>query len=581
MNRRVTILSMALCLALLVAAGRPPKHAMAAEKAPKPLAVVLPDDADTRGDWIGTYGSYAYILCGMRSPQSLYGGKGWPLDFSVNTGDPKEEARAWLSSAPAKRDRTVLLEPNGTKRTPGVFDDHGEVRPLGKGPDLHLRISIPEGPFLLSLYFFEVDWIQYRAHRILLFAGDSANAPLATARVDNFFKGKYKRFAVIGPVDLRIVIERGSSPNAQVSGIFLDKLSFPGMSLLDGTKYGEVGDAAGPQDVDAAHQSPDAALARLVAAKGAPAARDYYLRREAEFFRTMRDFERTRPEAYYRGLDATWTRAAERMDRALDLLGDGAQYLDGRVLRYYAARAECDWPGARAEARGIAQALYEQSVKATRPGPAQAEQLRAFAAALMEKGRRAEAGPFLEAYVAYCLGRLAPQSARDDLVTIGRTALTAGVPLPVAQGLAKWEEQHDGLSTSELLLLGSLYYVAGRNDDAWRVYKKVEPELKPGKQHAWCLVAMFTALLRMDRLAEAGVILDRLEAEYPEDAVLHEAQYRLGDYYFDKRDLKRAEECFEALLETTKSPVYQRMCREYIERIEHYQTVKSLKEAAD
>lgn len=582
MNRHLTILSMALCLVMLPAVERPAKHATAAEEADRPLATALADDEDTRGDWIGVYGSYAYILCGMRAPVSLYGGKGWPVEFSVNTGDPKEVARAWLSSAPAKRDRTVLLEPSGIRRTPGVFDDHGEVRPLGKGPDLHLRISIPEGPFLLSLYFFEVDWIQYRAHRVRLFAENENDTPLLTTHVDNFLKGKYKRFVVVGPASLRIVIERGLSPNAQVAGIFLDELGPPDMSFLDGTKYGDrPDDVATPPDIDAAHQSPGAALARLVAAHGAAAAREDYLRREIRFFRIMQAFERTRQEAYYRSLETTWTRAGKRIDCAVDLLGDSAHYLDGRILRYYAARAQCDWPRASAEASGLARALYEQSLKATRADPAQVEHLRRFAVGLMERGRRNEARPFLEAYVAYCLGRRAPQSAKDDLMEIGRTALTAGVSLPVAQGLDKWEKQHGRLSGQELLLLGSLYYVAGRNSEALSVYESVETELMPGRQHAWCRIAMLTALLRMDRLAEAQAVLDRLGADYPDGAELDEARYRLGDYHFDKRDLKRAEECFHALLETTESPVYKRMCREYIERIEHFQEVELLKSAAE
>ncbi len=172
----------------IFAAGR---TVVAAPKQPAPFAVVLADDDDTRGDWIGTYGTHGYVLCGMRSPYDLSGGAGWPpLSYSVATGDPEETARAWRSSAPTERDRSVLLEPSGLKRTAASWDDHGEVYPLGQGPDLHVQISIPDGPFLLSLYFFEIDWIQHRAYRIRVFADNLHGEPLAETEANNFFKGK-------------------------------------------------------------------------------------------------------------------------------------------------------------------------------------------------------------------------------------------------------------------------------------------------------------------------------------------------------------------------------------------------------
>jgi tetratricopeptide (TPR) repeat protein len=199
----------------------------------------------------------------------------------------------------------------------------------------------------------------------------------------------------------------------------------------------------------------------------------------------------------------------------------------------------------------------------------------------MAKGRRAEAAPFLEAYVAYCMERLAPQSAKEELLAIAKTALTAGVPLPVAQGLAKWQREHGGLSTQELILLGSLYYVAGRNAEALSVYESVEGTLKPGGQHTWCLITMLTALLRMDRFAEAKARIERLRADYPEAPEIDEGRYRLCAYHFDKRDLEQARECFDSLRQETLSPYYKELCDEYIRRIEHFQQVELLKAVAE
>ncbi|MCK4374540.1 MAG: hypothetical protein KAX19_04395, partial [Candidatus Brocadiae bacterium] len=122
--------------------------------------------------------------------------------------------------------------------------------------------------------------------------------------------------------------------------------------------------------------------------------------------------------------------------------------------------------------------------------------------------------------------------------------------------------------------LGSLYYVAGRNEEAFRVLESVEPEMKGGSQHRWCLVAMATALLRTDRLTEARAVIQRLEADYPGKPEVGEAKYRLGVYYFDKRHLDQAQKCFALLMVSTESEVLQTMCSEYVERIAHLQSIR-------
>lgn len=192
--------------------------------APASIVTVLPDDETTRGDWRGVYGKRAYVLCGMRAPKSL----SFPVDGSWKVrgvvGSDKDVLRAWRSSAPAVQDRTVLWEPDGSKRTPSAWDDHGEAHPLGTGPDLLLRVPVPAGAHQLSLYFFEVDWPQFRSHTITITTDDEEKRLLAETRVDNFLKGKYKRLAVRGPANLRILIARDRSSNAVVSGIFLDAL---------------------------------------------------------------------------------------------------------------------------------------------------------------------------------------------------------------------------------------------------------------------------------------------------------------------------------------------------------------------
>lgn len=551
------------------------RNVAVADEVRAPFVTALADDDDTRGDWIGSYGTYAYILCGMRAPHSLYGGKGWPVQFSVATGDPEDDPRAWRSSAPAQRDRSVLMEPNGLRRTPAAFDDHGEARALGQGPDLHIRISIPGGPFLLSLYFFEVDWIQYRAYRIRIFADSQQDAPLLETHADNFFKGKYKRFVVIGPTELLVVIERGQSPNAQVSGIFLDELGFPDMEQFDRTVDREITEGtSGSLAVEPAARAAESALAGLIGAPDSQSAAQDYVRNEREFLLAMKGYETTQPTRYYAELDRIWTPTEERIGRALRVLEASPYHVDVMLLRYYVSRARLDYQDARDTAREIAYSLFDRSRSSEQPWIREARYLRQYATALLKEGRRAEAEPFLRAYVRFCLERERPEQSRESLLSIGQLALKASVPTPVAQALTKWEDQHGRLSTKDRLLLGSLYYVAGRNEEAFRVLESVEPEMKGGSQHRWCLVAMATALLRTDRLTEARAVIQRLEADYPGKPEVGEAKYRLGVYYFDKRHLDQAQKCFALLMVSTESEVLQAMCSEYVERIAHLQSIR-------
>jgi len=565
-------------LGLLVLSGT---HAVAAENQTElPFVAALPDDVDTRGDWIGTYGTYAYILCGMRAPFSLYGGKGWPIDFSVVTGDPKETVRSWRSTAPAEHDRSVLLEPNALKRTPASFDDHGEVRPIGTGPDLHIRMSIPEGALLLSLYFFEIDWIQYRAYRIRIFATGQEGDPLVTSQVSDFFKGKYSRYVVIGPAELLIIIERGQSPNAQVSGIFLDPLEFPDLYMFDRTADRSITEGVVAfEKPEPAGQVAEEALRDLMQAPGEADRQEYYIRKELEHFRALQSQESASPREYYQSLEELWASSESRMERALGVLRQGPRHAEVNLLRYYAARAQCDYAAARQNARALATSLLDRSLVGAQPWGNEARLLRECAVNLLAEGRRAEASPFVEAYVAFCLQRESPDQAKENLLFMGDLALKAGVPLPAAAALAEWQRRNGALSAKQRLLLGSLYYVGGENGKALDVLKSVEPEMRDPTQRKWYLVVMFTALLRTDRVAEAQVVLERLEKQFPDEPdELDEARYRLGVHYFDKRDFRRALQCFRSLRDSTQSVLYQKMCDEYIDRILHLDSLEGLRE---
>ena len=187
---------------------------------PSPAVIPLADDLTTRGDWVGKYGTFAYVLPGMVGYSAIQGGPGWPLEFNVGTANPRIRPAAWVSPFDCSRDARALFNPTRTSYTAGSFDDHGEDYGAGKGPDLLVKVGVPAGLYRLSLYFFEIDWAQYRALSLEIRSG---NDLVWTGPVEDFFNGVYKRFLVTGPQDLEIRINKLDSVNAVVNGIFLDR----------------------------------------------------------------------------------------------------------------------------------------------------------------------------------------------------------------------------------------------------------------------------------------------------------------------------------------------------------------------
>lgn len=542
-----------------------------------PVVVVLADDTETRGDWLGVYGSYAYVLCGMRSPLSLYGGPGWPIpSFAVATGDPGETSRAWLSSAPAKQDRTVLWEPNGLRRTPAGWDDFGESRPLGKGPDLHLTLSVPKGASLLSLYFFEIDWIQYRAFQIKVYDTARPAVPLAQTSVDNFFKGKYKRFAVAGPGVIRVVIERCFSPNAQLSAVFLDPLVPPSLRLFDlGDDRPAQADDAAVKPLDGASAEAATCLSRLIKTPHDLLSQRRYLDSERTFVSTLNRITTNAPADYCRTLERTWSDMAARAAGAQRVLPPASSsWIEAALLEYQALRAACRSPEAQRQASEFATTL----LKTGRDSPVlprrEIDLLRTVAMALAENGRRPEAVAVLGAYVDLLLAREDESAAKSGLLLVARRALRANVARPVARGLEEWQKRYGELAQDDRLLLGSLHYVSGDSAKALTQFKSVEPKMEGGSKHRWLLVAMVTASLREDRLDEARAIESQLRADYPDAPELDEARYRFGVYFYDKRNFESAKKCFDQIRTESKSENYRKLASEYWDRTDQLESIK-------
>ncbi|MBM4044415.1 MAG: hypothetical protein FJ279_04815, partial [Planctomycetes bacterium] len=201
-----------LCLALLLASSASWAAAVA----------VLPDDDATRGNWHPVYGQRSYVFFALGENRAAVT-RGDPLLTRVYTGRPDREPQVWRSRGDWELDGRVLRNPLTGRRMPGVINDWVSDAKLGRGPNLFLDVSIPDGLFVLSLYFFEVDWIQYRAYTLTVQAPDGK--VLATTPVEDFYEGKYKRLAVSGPTKLTLHLRRQMSTNALVSAAFLDPVA--------------------------------------------------------------------------------------------------------------------------------------------------------------------------------------------------------------------------------------------------------------------------------------------------------------------------------------------------------------------
>jgi hypothetical protein len=544
----------------------------AAEAAPPPTVVEIPEDTATRGDWIGVYGRAAYYLCGMRSPKSLYGGPAWPIDLSVSTGDPKENGRAWRSTMPSEQDRTILLEPNGLTRTPASFDDFGETRPPGKGPDLHLRLALPEGPHLLSLYFFEVDWPQYRAYTLSIYSDDEEGAePILTTKVADFLKGKYKRFAVIGPARPRIVIAKGRSPNAIVSGVFLDPINRPDTALLDiFDRDMPVGDAAGARTLeDLAPEEASAKAADVLAALVAGdeiAAR--YLDAELGVCRALqRSYDEDLAE-YLKTSVSAWADSAERLGESLGTSPDAGVGVELGLLRYHALRNAFNYAAATAALAGPADALAGDDRLGT--AELRAETLNEICGDLLSAGRRGDGEVTVRAYCGLCLRAFDAGQAKEKLIMIGHRSVPGRVTAPCAEALLDWEGRHgEKLTGDDEALLANLLYLSGMNAAAVDRYRHVAQGLEQPSRRKWVMVALMSAELKAGQIDEALSTLSGIEAAYPDDPALHDAMFRLALYYFDRKEFNKTRERIDALLKMNVSEEYKGMCIELLSRIEY------------
>ncbi len=212
--------------------------------------VYLGEDRDTKGTWLGNYGSYCWMLCAMSAPREMVGGEVKALKchhddmtkayanetirvrgtgefrYCSWTGNPNDVlTRHWIGVMRTEEER-ALENPQWGYRTYASWDDHGETHPTDAGgPDLWVKLRMPSGLWQVSLYFVDWDWFAApfpRAHRMAFL--DEAGREICTARVADFGQGVYKRFGVEGGRDVVFRIRKDFSATVVLSGIFLDRL---------------------------------------------------------------------------------------------------------------------------------------------------------------------------------------------------------------------------------------------------------------------------------------------------------------------------------------------------------------------
>lgn len=221
-----------------------------------PQATALADDWTTEGDWLGRYGRYWACFPALFHPipEDYLWGAGWePVDYGLTMGpnhSSGDSLRYWLQTRYTTEAHCLELPPTylhsrvlknyttwDNDRRDTSVDDHGETYPMSlDGPDIYTTVAVPDGLYVLSLYFFNrqtfgggcID----RDYRLSVrehtgngpedVGGFDGQPELAHGRVRQYALGVYKRFLVRGPVTLTAQVNRNNSWNTELDGVMLD-----------------------------------------------------------------------------------------------------------------------------------------------------------------------------------------------------------------------------------------------------------------------------------------------------------------------------------------------------------------------
>ncbi len=530
------------------------------------FVVVLSDDANTRGDWVGVYGRYAHILCAMRSPSSLKGGPGWPIKFDVTTPKPDDPARAWLSYRPSRGDGRVLWHPVEKRRIASSWDDHGEVYKLGAGPDLHVHLSVPAGLFMLSLYFFEIDWIQYRDYDINVFCEDGGKPVLAAKTVvHDFFDGIYKRFAVSGPTRLRIVIKRKISPNAVLSGVFLDPIGADRETLFTDLLPASLTPPSA--DVSALAAAATARL-RTASADGAPpTSLAAYFRAESDLACALRSVQRRNPKRYYSTLMRHWIGMRRRARAAEAKAVDEQAEINAYLLVTESSYGLYDFNSGRAALRSTLLAMKRLGDKGAERAHMLAN-MEMIAKSLLADGRSADARTPCRIWSLACVEWLDKSEAAKRLEPMAKEAMTSNIGLSMVEAYKRLVKRYASPPFEVLLALANLYYTSDKPAQAIPIYLAAIQRMPAGSQKKWTLIALLSCHLERGSVNEALEVLRRLQKEYPGCPERLEAQLRIADHFLSIGKLTEAEQWLRRTAAQPDAGPYRELLSSYFKEIE-------------
>ena len=217
-----------------------------------PDVLYLGENWNTQGNWIGNYGNYTWACFAMRHANSFFGGTGIKktgITAYIGANIKRVDGiRLWMNKWNSKSINS-LQNPVDGGRTQSEIDDHGEAYSGSvDGPHIYIDVTVPEGMFRLSLYFNNKDghWgpNKFRDYVISIFRKktdlpvDKYQNPLASCFLHEFRNGVYKQFSLKGPGTYLVKIDRNSSFNTILPGLFLDKME-PDLFYYDDLHMGQ------------------------------------------------------------------------------------------------------------------------------------------------------------------------------------------------------------------------------------------------------------------------------------------------------------------------------------------------------
>jgi len=306
--------------------------AAAGPRGAAPMTAYLGEDRQTRGDWIGNYGRYFYVLAGMNRYSDMSGGHGeGAVRYNPLIGDNRGEQNRsprWVVWPQTDKPK-CLRNPRAKDRRQAEWTDHGNMYPIRHdGPHLYINLSVETGVYRLALYFVNKDahelqhkdfdgrpgagrfrdytvaikkWTRtaqdtdqrrWRVRRVVEKGWAppdnefEAQPTLASCRVHQFVGGVYKRFLITGPATYRIRISRDGSTNTTCSGLFLDRLDEDDSLLKSLAQPGWADDTLAIEEEPADGQPQDKAKLSKI-----------YLGRARRFYAAVHNASRKDPAA--------------------------------------------------------------------------------------------------------------------------------------------------------------------------------------------------------------------------------------------------------------------------------------------